>query len=193
MTERNAVLTRPLADVDVPFGAHVEVSAVVRPVYVEVHFERIVQDVTPGAWKTIKENDGPLQYRPVGHHNHRYAPDECDENGIPGEPIDDAPLPEKKGIYRFLRRFPRDVEGVVVGKTWRAEGQYHEGYSYAGYGGIEPDWQPSYLSEHRRVTVVQIAVDPGEVGGAAWSADVVLALPDGLTRMPVLRNDGGEA
>lgn len=163
---------------DLEFGQRVRLSHVVERHYVTAHTERVERpaptpDSGPFVWEKIHD-DGPLQFRP------KWGGDEPGPDGIPGLPLSDpSPLPERKGTYRMLRRHPREVSGVVVGRTWRAEGTYHEGY-FPGpsFFGEPPDPDPPYLEQSRRVEVVQVARDPGDVGARPWPADVVLAVPE---------------
>lgn len=92
-----------------------------------------------------------------------------------GLPVEPEPALPTSGTHRRLRRVERACEGVVVGRTWRAEGRYFKG------GGYGEDWDPSIFEESRRVEVLQVAVDPGDVGGRFYAAQVVDVLPCDLS------------
>lgn len=157
---------------DLEFGQQVRLTHIVQRHYVDVHTERVERrPATAGAGLRLNavHDDGPLQFRP-------HWGDEPGEDGIPGLPLPDpSPLPGHKGTFRLLRRHEREAHGIVVGRTWRVEGQRHEGTPYSAWDG---DWEPAHFDPFRRVEVVQVALDPGEVGARPWPATVVLAVAE---------------
>ncbi|MCA1799734.1 MAG: hypothetical protein LC650_00320 [Actinobacteria bacterium] len=82
-----------------------------------------------------------------------------------------------EGIHRRLLRREADAEGIVLGHTFRIEGEYHNGAgpSHDPYTG-EYDDDPSYLVESRRVKVYQIAFKPP--GTVVAPAITSLAIPE---------------
>ena len=168
---------------DLDFSAYVIVSHQLRRCYVTAtkeHFRPVAPG--PGRWSAQEFYEGPLRFVP-------HWGDKADgPDGLPGLPMPDpSPLPEKPGDYRMLRRFPlgeRGLDGrfgVVVGRTFRVEGQRHEG----GRGGEFGEYQdPPYLTQSRRVPVLQVALEPHRNGNHPWPSEVIDALFDDVTRSP---------
>ena len=148
-----------------PFGTRVHVTAVVEPRYL--------------AWQTERTIGHPYRQSLKAPVNPPVLTVEGDAHEPTGGPLPGTTAVPDKGTHRRLRRFGRDVPGVVVGWVWRAEGHYHE----ASYH-FEDDQDHAYLDESRRHRLYQVAVDPGEVGRRFVPADIVLVHPDNLEVRP---------
>ena len=146
-----------------PFGTRVHVTAVVEPRYLAWQTERTIGH--PYRQSLTAPVDPPVLIDP----RHEDI----------GDPLPGTTDVRATGLHRRLRRFGRDVSGVVVGWVWRAEGHYHE----ASYH-FEDDQDHAYLDESRRHRLYQVAVDPGEVGRRFVPADIVLVHPDNLEVRP---------
>ena len=164
---------------DLEFGAYVLVSHRLDRCYVTATTTRFrprtpTPSTGPMVWQESYESD--LYF--VSNHG-----DPCDgPDGLPGLPLPEpSPLPEHKGTWRLLRRFPVSRQfGVVVGRTFRLEGQYHAGYpAFMDDGG-----EPAQLDQSRRLAVFQVALSPERHGKHPWPAVVIDAHPDDVTRSP---------
>ena len=155
---------------DLDFGAYVIVSHQLR---------RCSIHATTEEWEFVE--DGPLRFVAI------WGEKQDGPDGLPGLPLPNpSPLPERPGDYRVLRRFPlgeRGLQGrfgVVVGRSFRLEGQRHAGRVSSYDGEVDPP----YLTQSRRVTVVQVALKPHRNGDRPWPSEVVDALFDDVTRSP---------
>ena len=168
---------------DLDFGAYVIVSHQLRRCYVNATKEHSRPvGAAAGAWTRYEVYDGPLRFVP-------HWGDKADgPDGLPGLPMPDpSSLPEKPGDYRMLRRFPlgeRGLDGrfgVLVGRTFRMEGQRHKGIAYSSFDG---EWEPPSFDQSRRVPVLQVALKPRRNGNHPWPSEVIDALPADVTRSP---------
>ena len=168
---------------DLDFGAYVIVSHELRRYYVTATRENFRPVAPgPGRWSGQEFYEGPL--RLISHWD-----DEADgPDGLPGLPMPDpSPLPEEPGDYRMLRRFPLGERGmsgrfgVVVGRTFRMEGQRHKGIAYSSFDG---EWEPPSFDQSRRVPVLQVALKPHRNGNHPWPSEVIDALPYDVERSP---------
>ena len=159
---------------DIDFGDRVHLSHVLRPVYVKWQTTKQVPD--PGKpWFPYKEID-------VEGHLSVAGPYDDPDLGLPLP--DPSPDPSRKNqVARRLRRFPSEAVGIVVGRTYRAEGDYHAGGGGVDYFG-EADYEPSYLSESRRIQVYQVAIGESWPDRTAWPAAIVLAIPEDMQVQP---------
>ena len=161
---------------DLDFGAYVIVSHQLRRCYVTATRDHFTEF-----------GEGPLRSGPLYFTPH--WGDEADgRDGLPGLPLPDpSSLPERPGDYRMLRRFPlgeRGLKGrfgVVVGRTFRMEGQRHKGIAYSSFDG---EWEPPSFDQSRRVPVLQVALKPHRNGNHPWPSEVIDALPDDVERSP---------
>ena len=153
-----------------PFGTRVDVAAVVEPRYLTWQTERTVFDPTPrGGLRMGREV-------PVDPPVLTVKGDEHEPLGDPLPGTVDVPA---EGLHRRLRRFGREVSGVVVGWVWRAEGSYHE----ASYH-FEEDQDQPYLDASGRYWLYQVALDPGDPGRRPWPVTIVLAYLDDVEVAP---------
>ena len=153
-----------------PFGARVDVAAVVEARYLTWQTERTVFDPSlRGGLRMGREVsvDPPVLIDP----RHEDI----------GDPLPGTVAVRAPGLHRRLRWFGREASGVVVGWVWRTEGAYHEGY-VTFY--MEPEEHGPYLDETGRHRLYQVALDPGEVGRRFVPADVVLVHPDDIEVAP---------
>ena len=148
-----------------PFGTRVDVAAVVEPRYL--------------TWQTARTIGHPYRQSLTAPVDPPVLIVEGDEYEPTGGPLPYTTAVPDKGTHRRLRRFGRDVSGVVVGWVWRAEGHYHE----ASYH-FEDDQDRAYLDESGRHRLYQVAVDPGDVGKRFAPAYIVLVHPDDIGVAP---------
>lgn len=142
------------------FGTQVQIAHVVRPIYLR--------------WETHVEQPSPAPYLSGGKVT--FALTEQVELDVPRlvradrftiDPFDiglDLPRPlevPRVGVHRRLRRWPCNTNGVVVGNTFRIEGEYCEGYSSGSSYFGEAEYEPASLAPSRQVKVVQVALNSG--------------------------------
>ena len=163
---------------DLDFGAYVIVSH--RLQRCSIHATK--EDSRPGSMGGEFVEDGPLRFVAI------WGEKQDGPDGLPGLPLPDpSPLPERPGDYWMLRRFPlgeRGLDGrfgVVVGRTFRMEGQRHKGIPYSSFDG---EWEPPSFDQSRRVPVLQVALKPHRNGDHPWPSEVIDALPADVTRSP---------
>jgi hypothetical protein len=158
-----------------PFGTRVAVTHVTRPVYLtwKTHDEVFDPPSIAGALSLARKvrRDSPVLVR-AGEP----FPDHESDIGL------DLPEPSEvpaNGVHRRLRRWPADrPDAVVVGRTYRIEGQYNAASGGGSYWYGESEWEPAFLTESRRVWVYQVALRPDGWDRTAWPAAVELAVPE---------------
>ena len=151
-----------------PFGTRVHVTAVVEPRYLTCKPEHSVADHGPRG-TFLRHHKVPVDPPVLIDPRH----------GDIGDPLPHTTDVPASGLHRRLRRFGRDVSGVVVGWVWRAEGHYQKtSYHFENYQ------NRPYLEESGRHRLYQVAVDPGEVGKRFAPAYIVLVHPDDLEVQP---------
>ena len=170
---------------DLRFGEHVLVAHTLKAIYARCTTEHFVP---AGGGRFMLRDDGPERWEATDHWN--YPKSEIHDDGLPGLPLPEpSVLPAgARQVRRTLRRFPVQRAGVVVGRTYRMEGQYHQGM---GYSFMDGESEPPYLAESRRMWVYQVALrqpsdngKPADASGHPWPALLVDVLPDDVTRSP---------
>lgn len=148
------------------FGTIVEFETVVRPRYLVMRTPQRQVPSASGFWNTLEDVPGAS---PVL----AYASKSQYDTGEPlGEPVPGAPDVPEYGEHRRLRRFPAGkTRGVIVGRTWRAEGEYCHG----------DHEQPPYLIERRRVILYEVAVRSSNA--AMYPSEILMVHPDDI-RIP---------
>lgn len=148
------------------FGAVVDFVAVLRPMYLTMRVPQRMVPVPGGFWTMPEDIPGAtpeLVY--AGKSYPSWHEDELGEP-VPGSPA----VPHDGHVYRRLRRFKQvsPGRGIIVGRTWRSEGQYVNA----------DDEQQAYLAEERRVAVYEVAVRSGHV--AYYASEILLVHPDDI-------------
>lgn len=93
----------------------------------------------------------------------------------------DWPDPDGKSHVRICREvFPAPAFGIIVGQTKRIEGYRVPGRETAGYGAMEPDYEPAYFAGSKVVKVYEVAL----MVDRYRKARIVLVQPDDLTVLP---------
>jgi len=157
------------------FGAFVTVTHELRPCYVRgTTKHEVIAPASMGVWRPMTHVDGDFHFVASGTYDGLKPFDGPD--GLPGLPMaDPSKIPDRPGVYRLLRRFPSDFGGVVVGRTFRMEGQFHEGRGAGMYSDYEGDGDyvdESFLTESRRVPVCQVAACIQGETARPWPASV---------------------
>jgi hypothetical protein len=154
-----------------PFGTPVTFPAIVEPRYLKWQTETI-------AYEPVRFDGFRLG------HEVTLDPPALVCNDREWEPIGD-PLPGtadvpagSTGVHRRLRRFPvSGGTGLVVGWTFRIEGEHYAQHSsHNPYTG-EHDYEPGGIAETGRYWLYQVAVDTGDGTRHAAPAHVVLVYP----------------
>jgi hypothetical protein len=156
-----------------PFGTRVRLSHVIRPVYLKWKTHDLRPSPFDGGGKCRLLEEVELDPPQLVRADDTFGVDEADIGLDLPEPSETP----RGGTHRRLRRWPVAADGVAVGRTYRIEGRYHSGGQSGGWDG-PTEYDPAFLSESRRLWVYEVALHPGEVGGTAWPAAVVLAIPE---------------
>jgi hypothetical protein len=156
-----------------PFGTRVKITHTLEPCYVQGARLKTREPGSASGFQLLWEADpdAPLTYHDVTGGNYP-APD---NEGLPGLPLDPpSPLPER-GVHRMLRRHlvTAPTIGIVIGYSFRMEGQHFPGSPSGGY--YDPEPEPAYFEGSRRVPIHEVALPPGHDGGWVWPARTVIA------------------
>lgn len=151
------------------FGRHITFSHVIRPVYLTLKTKEWVHSTDTGMQTTFFTLDVEVDIKPklavADSHRDPFA-----EIGtaLPGS----EPVPAN-GPHRRARRFARPGQGIIIGRTWIAEGRYQA----AGFEDMP------YLSESGRVPVYQVALPPAKTPGehSVYAVNIVNVHKDDIT------------
>ena len=152
------------------FGEHVTVTHQAIRLYGKVRHPELPDGEATRGWQPLRTDTSRIAVVEASQGNQFFTTENMD---WPGEPLPDASdLPTTLGDFARVRRFPLAAHGIVVGSTWRTEGQRFEGGTSGGWDGPE-EYDPPYFVESRRVPVLQVALDP-----VTGPARIVFAVPE---------------
>lgn len=151
------------------FGRHITFSHIIRPVYLTLKTKEWVHSTDTGMQTTFFTRTVEVDIKPRLVANDKMI----GEHGDIGAALPGSASVPASGEHRRARRFARPGQGIIIGRTWIAEGQYQP---------ADIEDQP-YLSESGRVPVYQVALPPAKTPGehSVYAVDIVNVHKEDIT------------